>query len=139
VASAWGSGWGVSWGNSWGSVGASSTPAAVTVAGGRRAAATSYRYRTLGSERREKERELAKIAKRAQRKVAAALDTEGPQGLVDLVRQEVTATVPKGVSWLTPAMLDGIVNSIVAYHRAEWERIQEQEDEDDAEFLLLVA
>jgi len=140
MASAWGSSWGVSWGNSWGSVGASSTPTAVTVAGGRRAAATSYRYRTIGSERREKERELARIAKRAERKVAAALDTEGPQGLVELVRQEVTATVPKSVSWLTLAMLDGIVNSIVDYHRAEWARIiQEQEDEDDAEFLLLAA
>jgi len=139
MASAWGSAWGVSWGNAWGSLGASTSPTAVTVAGGRRSAATSYRYRTIGSERREKERVLAKIARRAQRKVADAIDTEGPQGLVELVRQEVAATVPESVSWLTPAMLDGIVNSIVDYHRAEWARIQEQQDEDDAEFLLLVA
>lgn len=139
MASAWGSSWGVSWGNSWGSVGAAAAAVAVTVAGGRRAAATSYRYRTLGSERREKERELAKLARRAQRKVAAALESEQPLGLMALVENTVEATIPASVKWLTPAMQASIVQSIVDYHRAEWARIQEQEDEDDAEFLLLVA
>lgn len=118
---------------------AGAAAAAVTVAGGRRAAATSYRYRTLGSERREKERELAKLARRAQRKVAAALESEQSLGLMALVENTVEATIPASVKWLTPAMQDSIVQSIVDYHRAQWARIQEQEDEDDAEFLLLAA
>jgi hypothetical protein len=138
MASSWGSSWGTSWGNSWGSVGAVVAAAAVTVAG-RRSAATSYRYRTLGYERREKERELAKIARRAQRKVAAAIESDTELGLQALVQNTVEATVPASVTWLTQEMRDGIVQSIVDFHRAQWARIQEQEDEEDAEVLLLVA
>jgi hypothetical protein len=138
MASAWGSSWGSSWGVSWGDTGAVVAATAITTAG-RRSAATSYRYRTLGSERREKERELAKIARRAQRKVAAAIENEPAIGLQALVENTVEATVPKSITWLTPAMLDSVVKSIVDFHRAQWARIQEQEDEEDIEVLLLAA
>lgn len=135
MASVWGGSWGSSWGNAWGSITAA---VAVTVAG-RRSAATSYSYRTLGSIRREKERELAKIARRAQRKVAAAIESETALGLQALVQNTVEATVPPSVTWLTQEMRQSIVQSIVDFHRAQWARIQEQEDEEDAEVLLLVA
>ncbi len=113
-----------------------STPAVTTA--GRRSAATSYSYRTLGSIRREKERELAKIARRAQRKVAAAID-DSVLGLQALVTREVSATVPASVTWLTQEMRESIIQSIVDFHRAQWARIQEQEEEEDIEVLLLVA
>jgi hypothetical protein len=138
VASAWGSSWSVSWGNSWGDAGAVVAATAITTAG-RRSAATSYRYRTLGSERREKERELAKLARRAQRKVAAAIESDTELGLRALVQNTVEATVPASVTWLTQDMRDSIVKSIVDFHRAQWARIQEQEDEEDIEVLLLAA
>jgi hypothetical protein len=121
-----------------------STPALTVIGGsittaGRRSAATSYAYRTLGSLAREKKRELEKIARRANRKVEAALAEKPTEGLQALARREVTATAPKSIQWLSKAMLDGIVDSIIAYQRAAYERAQEQEDEEDAEVLLLAA
>lgn len=136
MASSWGSSWGVSWGNSWGSV-TPATSTAVTTAG-RRQGATSYSYRTLGSIHREKKRELERIARQAEKKVAAAV--QDAKGLQSLVRHQVAATVPENVSWLTPAMLNGIIDSIVSYHRAIFERealLRMEQDEDDIEVLLL--
>ena len=59
--------------------------------------------------------------------------------MLSLVEQTVAATIPDRTTWITPAQIAGIVQSIVDFHRAEWARIQEQEDEEDAEVLLLAA
>lgn len=115
MANAWGVSWGSSWGVSWGTA---QTP--VTVAGGRRSAATSYSRRTLGSIRREKERELKKLAKLAkQAKVEKAPEAEPTVSVL-----------------FTPEIQS-------AYYRAEMLREHllklEMEDEDDIEALLLSA
>lgn len=112
-----------------------------------RRSGTSYAYRTLTEIRRDKLRELKRIAKRAQKKVEQALEAPSEasefSGLRSLVQTQVADSVPARAPWVTPAMLESMVASIVQYQRSEMERAYqlrlEQEDEEDIEILLLVA
>jgi phosphotransferase system HPr-like phosphotransfer protein len=145
VSISWGTSWGNSWGNSWGGGSTPPTPDVPTSAGGRRSSATQYRAKTISRELREKEREAKRQARELHRLAMVQLRAEGvtrdigvkqTRALLDLAIEE-----EQPISIETPALsgpeMQQALDAIMAWIRARaFERMRD-EDEADAELLLL--
>jgi hypothetical protein len=119
--------------------GAAPEPTQPVTTAGRRGAAAQWSAKTLGQIKREKERELKRLEKRARKRVVEiigeATEPLDTRTITDFLKQEIEEVATQ--EWVTDPVLDYLVSRI----RLDATRalIRRQEEEDDEESMLLLA